>query len=44
MQDVVLLDADEVTNILTAVHDPAGATFQRAITEEARKLFRGDPA
>lgn len=40
-QDVVLLDADEVTNILTAVHDPAGAAFQRAITEDARNLFRG---
>lgn len=40
-QDVVRLDADEVTNVLTAVHDPTGAMFQRAITEGARNLFRG---
>jgi uncharacterized protein (TIGR04255 family) len=43
-QDAVLLDADEVTNVLTAVHDPAGAAFQRAITEDARNLFRGGTA
>ncbi len=40
-EDVVRLDADEVTTILDAVHEPVGATFQRAITEDARNLFRG---
>lgn len=43
-QDAVRLDTDEVTNVLTAVHDPAGAVFQRAITEDARNLFRGGTA
>jgi uncharacterized protein (TIGR04255 family) len=43
-QDLVLLEADEVTNVLTAVHDPAGTAFQRAITEDARNLFRGGTA
>jgi uncharacterized protein (TIGR04255 family) len=40
-QDAVPLDADEVAKVLTAVHDPAGGAFQRAITEDARNLFRG---
>ncbi|GAB5007410.1 TIGR04255 family protein [Mycobacterium avium] len=40
-EEVVRLDVDEVTNVLTAVHDPVGAAFQRAITEDARNLFRG---
>ena len=43
-ESAVLLDADEVTNVLTAVHDPVGAAFQRAITEDARNLFRGGTA
>lgn len=43
-QETVLLDADEVTSVLTAVHDPVGAAFQRAITEDARNLFRGGAA
>jgi uncharacterized protein (TIGR04255 family) len=43
-QDAVRLDADEVINVLTAVHDPAAAAFQRAITEDARNLFRGGAA
>jgi uncharacterized protein (TIGR04255 family) len=43
-QDAVPLDADEVADILTAVHVPAGAAFQRAITENARNLFRGGAA
>lgn len=34
------LDATVVTEILAAVHIPAGAAFQRAITDEARALFR----
>jgi uncharacterized protein (TIGR04255 family) len=43
-QETVLLDADEVNKVLTAVRDPAGAAFQRAITEDARNLFRGEAA
>ena len=43
-QDAVPLNADEVANILSAVHAPAGAAFQRAITETARNLFRGGAA
>lgn len=43
-EDVVRLDANEVTNVLNAVHDPVGAAFQRAITEDARNLFRGATA
>jgi uncharacterized protein (TIGR04255 family) len=37
----VPLDATVVADILSAVHAPAGAAFQRAITEDARTLFRG---
>lgn len=36
-----LLDANVVAICLDAVHDPAGATFQSSITEQARELFRG---
>ncbi|MGF2945730.1 TIGR04255 family protein [Mycobacterium sp. Lab-001] len=43
-QDAVLLDSHEVTDVLTAVNDPLGAAFQNAITDEARKLFRGETA
>jgi|SRR5271166_69816 len=43
-QEAVRLDTDEVTNILTAVHDPVGEAFQRAITDDARDLFRGGAA
>lgn len=42
--DAVRLNADEVADILSAVHDPAGAAFQRAITDDARSLFRGGAA
>lgn len=35
------LDAEVVSSSLSAVHVPCGATFQQAITEDARKLFRG---
>ncbi|CDO89957.1 hypothetical protein AWC29_00025 [Mycobacterium triplex] len=40
-EDVVRLDANEVTTVLNEVHGPVGAAFQRAITEDARNLFRG---
>lgn len=43
-QDVVLLEPNDVTSVLTDVHDPAGAAFQRAITDDARSLFRGATA
>ena len=35
------LDADVVTDILTRLQAPIGAAFQRAITDDARTLFRG---
>lgn len=35
------LDPELVGSSLTAVHAPAGATFQNAITDKARELFRG---
>jgi len=38
---IVQLDAGVVTHILSTVHAPIGAAFQRAITDEARALFRG---
>lgn len=40
----VPLNAEVVANILSAVHGPAGAAFQQAITNEARVLFRGGTA
>jgi uncharacterized protein (TIGR04255 family) len=40
----VPLDATVVADILSAVHAPTGAAFQRAITENARTLFRGGAA
>jgi uncharacterized protein (TIGR04255 family) len=43
-RETVLLDANEVNKVLTAVHTPAGAAFQRAITDDARRLFRGTEA
>lgn len=36
------LTRELVRTSLSAVHAPSGATFQRAITDEARQLFRGD--
>lgn len=36
------LDSEVVRKCLTAVHAPSGATFQRAITDDARQLFRGN--
>jgi len=42
-QDVaVRLDSQVVADILAEIHVPSGASFQRAITDEARQLFRGD--
>lgn len=38
------LDPEVVSKCLSAVHAPSGAAFQRAITEEARQLFRGNLA
>lgn len=35
------LDSEVVSKSLAAVHAPCGATFQRAITDDARTLFRG---
>lgn len=37
-----LLSADAVALTLDAVHGPAGETFQNAITDQARELFRGE--
>lgn len=39
--EVTPLRTDIVGRCLEAVHAPAGATFQRAITDKARQLFRG---
>lgn len=36
------LDRAVVGESLAAVHAPSGASFQRAITEQARRLFRGE--
>lgn len=36
------LDSDIVERILGEIHVPSGASFQRAITDEARQLFRGE--
>lgn len=38
----VPLDSDLVRDALSAVHVPCGTAFQRAITDDARRLFRGD--
>ncbi|OUE31464.1 hypothetical protein BFL35_04825 [Clavibacter michiganensis] len=38
----VLLSSQVVADSLHAVHTPAGDTFQRSITDRARKLFRGE--
>jgi uncharacterized protein (TIGR04255 family) len=38
----VRLDRQVVEDILTDIHVPSGASFQRAITDDARQLFRGD--
>ncbi len=38
--NATLLDANVVAITLDAVHGPAGATFQNAITDQARALFR----
>lgn len=40
-ENAVLLDTAEVSSVLTDVHNPAGSAFQRAITDDARKQFRG---
>lgn len=37
-----LLSTDVVALTLDAVHGPAGETFQNAITDQARELFRGE--
>lgn len=36
------LTAEVVAESLAAVHEPCGRSFQRAITDKARELFRGD--
>lgn len=38
------LSSEVVRDSLSAVHVPCGTTFQRSITDEARKLFRGVPS
>jgi uncharacterized protein (TIGR04255 family) len=43
-QDAVPLSAEVVRASLSSVHVPCGAAFQRSITDEARKLFRGTPS
>lgn len=40
----VPLSSEVVRESLAAVHVPCGTTFQRSITDEARKLFRGASA
>jgi uncharacterized protein (TIGR04255 family) len=40
----VELDAAVVADMLSGVHAPMGAAFQRAVTDQARALFRGDAA
>jgi uncharacterized protein (TIGR04255 family) len=39
--EVARLDADVVNDILTRLQAPIGAAFQRAVTDDARTLFRG---
>jgi uncharacterized protein (TIGR04255 family) len=39
--EVVRVDADVVADILVRLHAPIGSAFQRAITDDARTLFRG---
>lgn len=39
--EFVRLDGDVVTDILVRLHAPIGSAFQRAITDDARTLFRG---
>lgn len=43
-QETVPLSAAVVRDSLSAVHVPCGTAFQRSITDEARKLFRGAPS
>lgn len=38
--DATLLSVDAVVETLDVVHDPAGATFQASITDQAREIFR----
>lgn len=40
-KDTTLLAPEVVGKTLEAVHSPAGATFQKSITDKARELFRG---
>lgn len=42
--DATLFSPDIVANTLDAVHGPSGATFQAAITDEAREIFRRSEA
>lgn len=42
--DAVVLECDLIRETLSAVHVPCGSAFQRSITDEARKLFRGSEA
>jgi uncharacterized protein (TIGR04255 family) len=43
-QDPVPLSAGVVRDSLSTVHIPCGTAFQRSITDEARRLFRGAPS
>ena len=38
----VQLNSEVVRETLSAVHAPCGSAFQRSITDEARRLFRGE--
>jgi uncharacterized protein (TIGR04255 family) len=40
-ENPIQLDTTVIADVLSAVHHPAGAAFQRAITDDARILFRG---
>lgn len=40
-RDSVTLSAEQVGDVLSAVHIPCGAAFQQSITDDARALFRG---
>jgi uncharacterized protein (TIGR04255 family) len=40
--DTVLLESHVVRKALLDVHVPCGTAFQRSITDEARRLFRGE--
>ena len=43
-REAVSLSSEVVRESLSTVHVPCGTAFQRSITDEARKLFRGTPS